>query len=56
VGNEERSIKALINFQEDRREIPDFQVGRGNEMRLSERLRILEVSLVQHGVLQKYFQ
>jgi hypothetical protein len=36
-GNEMRSV-VLIDFQEGRREIPDFQVGKGKEMRLSKSL------------------
>jgi hypothetical protein len=41
----------LIDYQVGRREIPNFQVGRGKEMRLSESLRILEVSSCQQGVM-----
>jgi hypothetical protein len=38
VGNEMGSGD-LIDYQESRREIPNFQVGKGREMRLSESLR-----------------
>jgi hypothetical protein len=41
----------LIDCQVGRREIPNFQVGRGKEMRLSESLRSSEVSSCQQGVL-----
>jgi hypothetical protein len=51
VGNEERSIEDIINFQEGRGEIPDFQVGKGNEMRLSKSIRSSEMSLGQQRVL-----
>jgi hypothetical protein len=43
VGNEMGSVD-LIDFQVGRREVPNCQVGRGKEMRLSESLRSSEVS------------
>jgi hypothetical protein len=50
VGNEMRSVD-LIDFQVGRREILDFQVGKGIRMRLSESLKSSEVSSYQQGVL-----
>jgi hypothetical protein len=41
----------LIDYQVGRREVPNFQVGRGKEMRLSESLRSSEVGSGQQGVL-----
>jgi hypothetical protein len=41
----------LIYFQMGRREIPNFQVGKGRKMRLSESLRSSKVSSDQQGVL-----
>ena len=41
----------LIDCHMGRREVPNFQVGRGKEMRLSESLRSSEVSSIQQGVL-----
>jgi hypothetical protein len=50
VGNEMGSGD-LIDCQESRREIPNFQVGKGREMRLSESLRSSGESSYQQGVL-----
>jgi hypothetical protein len=43
-GNEMRSLEDLIDYHEGREEIPYFQVGKGNQMRLSESLMNSEVS------------
>jgi hypothetical protein len=51
VGNEMGSLEDLIDCQEGREEIPDFQVGKGEEMRLSDSLMNSEVSLDQQGML-----
>jgi hypothetical protein len=34
VGNEMGSMEDLIDYQESRRKIPSFQVGKGSERRL----------------------
>jgi len=41
----------LIDCQVGRREVPNFQVGRGKERRLSESIRSSEVISCQQGVL-----
>jgi hypothetical protein len=38
-GNGMRLVEDLINYQVDRAEIPYFQVGKGEQRRLSESLR-----------------
>jgi hypothetical protein len=43
-GNEMRSLDDIIDCQEGREEIPDFQVGKGEDMRLSDSLMNSEVS------------
>jgi hypothetical protein len=50
VGNEMGSVD-LIDCLVGRREVPNFQVGREKEMRLSESLKSLEVVSGQQGVL-----
>jgi hypothetical protein len=45
------SIEDLIDYQEGRGEILDFQVGKGSKMRLSESLRSSEESSYQQGML-----
>jgi hypothetical protein len=45
------SLEDLINCKEGREEIPDHQVGKGEEMRLSDSLMNSEVSLDQQGML-----
>jgi hypothetical protein len=50
VGNEMGSVD-LIDFQLGSREFPNCQVGRGNEMRLSESLTDSVESSYQRGVL-----
>jgi hypothetical protein len=47
------SLEDLIDYQEGKAEIPDFQVGKGEEMRLSDSLMNSEVSLDQQGVLMR---
>jgi hypothetical protein len=51
VGNERISSEDLIDCQEGRGEIPIFQVGKGEEMRLSESLKNSVGSSYQQGVL-----
>jgi hypothetical protein len=50
VGNEMRSLD-LIDFQVGNKKFPNFQVGRGKEMRLFEGLMNSEESSNQQGVL-----
>jgi hypothetical protein len=50
VGNDIGLID-LIDCQVGRREVPNFQVGRGKETRLYESLRSSKVSSYQQGVL-----
>jgi hypothetical protein len=50
-GNKMRSIEDLIDCQEGRREIPDCQVGKGEERRLSESLMNSAESSYQQGEL-----
>jgi hypothetical protein len=47
VGNEMGSLEDLIDCQEGRAEIPIFQVGKGDDMRLSDSLMNSEVSSYQ---------
>jgi hypothetical protein len=48
-----RSLEDLRDCQEGREEIPNCQVGRGKEVRLSESLGSSEVSSCQQGVLME---
>jgi hypothetical protein len=48
-----RSLQNLEDCQEGRRRILDFQVGRDENLRLSESLMDSEVSSIQQGVLMK---
>jgi hypothetical protein len=60
-GNRKRSVEGLICYQRgsdessscevSRREVPNFQVGKGRKVRLSESLRSSEVSSFQQEAL-----
>jgi hypothetical protein len=51
VGNEGRSIYDLMDYQEGRDELSNFQVGKGNDMRLYESIKSSKDTSVQEGVL-----
>jgi hypothetical protein len=53
VGNEERSIKDLIDYQESRRKTSSFQKGKKNEVVLSKSIGNLEVISDRRGTLTK---
>jgi hypothetical protein len=48
-----RLLEDLRDFLEGREEIPNCQMGRGKEVRLSKSLRRSEVSSCQQGVLME---